>query len=182
MSRNIESHWCMTVKVKVQLSAGCFVSNHCPVLKKITHLFPLAAFLLLYSSTAGPAAPWSCPRCSLTPVLSLRGQRLHHAQPPLFPASVSVWLFSIPSHFAEPSQTHHHLSFISPASPPNSTRPLFAPFPFFAPSLSLRTPHYPLSSFLILPPISHCLPPPNLLLFTTSLHLLPFSNLHVFFF
>lgn len=29
----------------------------------------------------------------------------------------------------------------------------------------LRTPHYPLSAILILSPISHCRPPPNLLLF-----------------
>lgn len=50
-------------------------------------------------------------------------------------------------------------TFISSVSSPNSTRPLFAFFPFFSLSLFLRTPHYALSAFLILSPISHCLSP-----------------------
>lgn len=53
-------------------------------------------------------------------------------------------------------------TFISSVYSPNSTCPLLALFPFFALSLFLQTPHYTLSAFLILSPISHCLPPANL--------------------
>lgn len=65
---------------------------------------------------------------------------------------------------------------------PKFHSPIICTFSFFSLSLLLWTPHYPISGFLILSPISHCLSSPNLPLFTASLHLLlPFANLHFFF-
>lgn len=110
------------------------------------------------------------PSLHLHTILSLKGQWLHlYVEFSRNPVTLSVWPLSLPAHtfspcFAEPGQIYHNL--ISSASSPNSTCPLFALFPFFSLSFFLRTPHYPLSAFLILSTISHCLFRPNLPLFS----------------
>lgn len=88
---------------------------------------------------------------------------------------------SIPAHTSSPWPPSAPFSPLSSLSPPQI--PLAHYLHFFLSLLhhsSLRTPHYPLSAFLILSPISHCLFPPNLPLFIASLHLLlAFANLHI---
>lgn len=140
-------------------------------------------FLLLYCLIAGPAVPQGRP---LRRILSLKGQQLHLR----WASSQSCCTLSVPplpSTLGLVTHTWHttflgsFFTFISSVCSLNSTCPLLALFPFFALSLFLQTPHYPLSAFLILSLISHCLSRPNLPLFTASVHLLPpFANLHFF--
>lgn len=142
-----------------------------------------------------PVLPHRWPCCSpgLPPpahphtILSLKGQQLHLRRA----SSQSCYTLSVPPLLSPPrwawSHTQHttflgsFFTFISSVCSLNSTCPLLALFPFFALSLFLQTPHYPLSAFLILSLISHCLSRPNLPLFTASVHLLPpFAHLHFF--
>lgn len=111
------------------------------------------------------AAPLVCPRT----FLSLKGQQLHlcrASSQSCYPGS-SLSPLTLSDCFAGPGQIGpaflcSFFTFISSVYSPNSTCPLLALFPFFALSLFLQTPHYTLSAFLILSPISHCLPPANL--------------------
>lgn len=152
-------------KAKFELSSNTIRTI---MLFKITTTL-LQPFLFPYCLTAGPHVPLSCSQWALTPSCHSEADGFIDVALSHNPVSPSAWCLSIPAHifspcFAEPGQIPQPSSGpFSPLSPlvssPNSPRPLFAPFPFFSLSLLRWTTHYPLSAFLILSPISHCLSP-----------------------
>ena len=86
-----------------------------------------------------------------------RDRWLHLSSPSCYPLSVAplTLLASVLLSQKTPTSLRCFSTFIS-----STIHPLFALFPFHSLSLFLGTPHYPLSAFLILPPISHCLSRP----------------------